>query len=89
MKLPSKFKIGISGCMNSCSEVAVKDMGFMGTPKGFTVMIGGNAGIRPRIGNVLIEHIKPEEVLPIAEKIVEYYKTNAKNYERMGMMIRF
>ena len=87
MKLPSKFKIGISGCMNSCSEVAVKDMGFMGTPKGFTVLIGGNAGIRARLGNVLAEHIKPEEVLPLAEKIVEYYKANAKNYERMGMMI--
>lgn len=87
MKLPSKFKIAISGCMNSCSEVAVKDMGFMGTPKGFTVLIGGNAGIRPRIGTVLIEHIKPEEVMPIAGKIVEYYKANARNYERMGMMI--
>lgn len=87
MQLPSKFKIAISGCMNSCSEVAVKDMGFMGTPKGFTVLIGGNAGIRPRLGNVLIEHIKPEEVMPIAAKIVDYYKANARNYERMGMMI--
>jgi NAD(P)H-nitrite reductase large subunit len=87
MKLPSKFKIAISGCMNSCSEVAVKDMGFMGTPKGFTVLIGGNAGIRPRLGNVLIENIPPDQVLPIAEKIVEYYKANARNYERIGMMI--
>ncbi|MCX7780965.1 MAG: NAD(P)/FAD-dependent oxidoreductase [Negativicutes bacterium] len=87
MKLPSKFKIGISGCMNSCSECAVKDMGFIGTPKGFHVLIGGNAGVRPRLGNVLMENIAPEDVLPMADKIVEYYKTNARNFERMGMLI--
>lgn len=87
MHLPSKFKIAVSGCMNSCTEPAVKDLGIMGTPKGFTVMIGGNAGIRPRIADVLIQNIKQEEVLPLVDKIVEYYKDNARKYERLGKMI--
>lgn len=73
--------------MNSCTEPAVKDLGIMGTPKGYTIMIGGNAGIRPRIADVLIENVKPEEVLPIVDKIVEYYKQNARKYERFGKMI--
>ncbi|HMM22883.1 MAG TPA: NAD(P)/FAD-dependent oxidoreductase [Selenomonadales bacterium] len=87
LSLPSKFKMAVSGCMNSCSEPAIKDLGLMGTPKGYTVLIGGNAGIRPRLGDVLAENVSQAEVLPLAEKIIAYYQTNAKSYERMGKMI--
>ncbi|VBB06303.1 Hypothetical protein LUCI_1533 [Lucifera butyrica] len=87
MKLPSKFKMGVSGCMNSCAEPAVKDLGIVGTPKGFNVLIGGNAGIKPRLANLLAEHVMPEQVLPLVEKIITYYRANARNYERMGMML--
>ena len=87
MKLPSKFKIGVSGCINSCSETAVKDLGIVGTPKGFNILIGGNAGVRPRLADTLAESVAPDNVLAIVDKVVEYYKQNARNYERMGMMI--
>jgi NAD(P)H-nitrite reductase large subunit len=53
LELPSKFKIGVSGCVNSCAEPAIKDLGIMGMPKGFTVMIGGNAGALPRLADTL------------------------------------
>ncbi|MEN6412627.1 MAG: hypothetical protein ABFC84_07675 [Veillonellales bacterium] len=85
--LPSKFKIAVCGCMNSCTEPAVKDLGIMGTPKGFTVMIGGNAGIKPRIADVLAQNLTADEVMVLADKIVSYYKENANKYERMGRMI--
>lgn len=88
MELPSKFKIGVAGCMNSCSEPAIKDLGLMGTPKGYNIMIGGNAGIKPRLADVLAEHVPAEEVLPLVDRIVEYYKNNAKNYERLGTMVQ-
>lgn len=87
MQLPSKFKIGVSGCVNSCSESAVKDLGFIGTPKGYSVMIGGSAGARPRLANLLAEGVSPDEAIALADKIIAYYKDNARNYERMGMMI--
>jgi NAD(P)H-nitrite reductase large subunit len=87
MNLPSKFKIGVSGCMNSCSEPAIKDLGIMGTPKGFTVMIGGNAGVQPRLANVLEANVPADKVLELVDKIVAYYKENGKNYERIGKMI--
>ena len=87
MALPSKFKIGVSGCMNSCSESAVKDLGLIGTRKGYTIMIGGNAGIKPRLADVLIENVPQEDVLALVDKAVTYYKENGKNYERMGTMI--
>ncbi|WP_462272155.1 NAD(P)/FAD-dependent oxidoreductase [Methanohalophilus sp.] len=86
MQLPSKFKIAVSGCMNSCSEPAVRDIGIMGTPKGYTVMVGGNAGIRPRIGDVIADELNDEEVKELVDKIVSYYKTYAKKH-RIGRMI--
>lgn len=87
IELPSKFKIGVSGCMNSCAEPAVKDLGIMGTTKGFTIVIGGNAGIRPRLANVLAEHVHPDQVMDLVDKAITYYKNNAKPYERFGSTI--
>ena len=87
MPLPSKFKIAVSGCQNSCSEPACKDLGVMGTPKGYTVMIGGNAGVVPRLADKLAMNLTHDEVLVLAEKIITYYKENAKPHERIGRMI--
>lgn len=85
--LPGKFKMAVSGCMNSCSEPAIKDIGIMGTPKGYTVMIGGNAGIKPRLADKLVENIAPEAVPVVVDKIIRYYQENAKPRERMSRMV--
>ncbi|WP_135606469.1 NAD(P)/FAD-dependent oxidoreductase [Methanococcoides sp. NM1] len=86
MELPSKLKIGVSGCMNSCAENAIKDIGIMGTPKGFTVMVGGSAGLRPRLAEVIAEELDEEEVLALVDKIITYYKTHTKKH-RLGRII--
>ncbi|NPE28078.1 NAD(P)/FAD-dependent oxidoreductase [Methanococcoides sp. SA1] len=86
MQLPSKFKMAVSGCMNSCSEPAVRDIGVMGTPKGFTLLVGGNAGIRPRIGDVIAEGLDGGEVLELVGRIIEFYMRSAKKY-RLGRLI--
>ncbi|ATU08755.1 nitrite/sulfite reductase domain-containing protein [Methanohalophilus portucalensis] len=86
MQLPSKFKIAVSGCMNSCSEPAVRDIGIMGTPKGYTLMVGGNAGIRPRLGDVIADGLNDDEVKELVDKIVSFYKTHTKKH-RIGRMI--
>lgn len=88
LRLPAKFKLAVSGCMNSCTEPALRDLGIMGTPKGYTIYIGGTAGIKPKIADVLLQNVQPEDVPPIVEKIVNYYKENARNYERIGAMIK-
>lgn len=87
MALPSKFKIAVSGCMNSCAEPAVKDLGIVGTPRGYRVMIGGNAGIIPRIADVIAKDIPAAEVLVLIDKIVAYYKEHARTHERLGRMM--
>lgn len=87
MSLPSKLKIAVCGCMNSCTEPAVKDIGIMGTPKGFSIMIGGNAGIKPRMADMLIEHVPLSEVAKIVARVISYYQQHAKKFERLGKMI--
>ena len=34
MSLPFKFKIGVSGCPNNCSESVIKDLGLVGAARG-------------------------------------------------------
>ncbi|MCE5285459.1 MAG: NAD(P)/FAD-dependent oxidoreductase [Pelosinus sp.] len=87
LALPSKFKIAVSGCMNSCTEPAVKDLGIVGTPRGYNVMIGGNAGVMPRIADVLVKDITSAEVLVVIDKIIKYYKEHARSHERLGRMM--
>ncbi|WP_135609856.1 NAD(P)/FAD-dependent oxidoreductase [Methanococcoides sp. AM1] len=86
MELPSKLKIAVSGCMNSCAENAIKDIGIMGTPKGFTVMVGGSAGLKPRLADTIAEELDEEEVLALVDKIITYYKTHTKKH-RIGRII--
>lgn len=87
MELPSKFKMAVSGCQNSCSEPAVRDIGIMGTPKGYVVMVGGNAGLKPRLGDRIASQMEPDQVTELVEKIINWYKENGKRNERIGELI--
>lgn len=88
MELPNKMKMGVSGCMLSCSEVWVKDIGILGTPKGWKVLVGGNSGTRPRIADVLVEEVATqEEVLEIVEKIINWYKAEPKKEQRLVRIV--
>ncbi|WP_406660957.1 NAD(P)/FAD-dependent oxidoreductase [Methanolobus sp. ZRKC3] len=86
MALPSKFKMAVSGCMNSCSEPAIKDIGVMGTPKGYTVMVGGNAAIKPRIADIIADELSEDEVLDLVDKVISFCKTNGSKH-RLGRVI--
>jgi NAD(P)H-nitrite reductase large subunit len=87
MELPNKLKMGVSGCMLSCAEVSVKDIGIMGVAKGWRVLIGGNAGVRPRLAEMLVDEVgSEEEVLAIVEKIITFYKNYPKK-ERLGRIL--
>jgi len=87
MELPDKLKIAIAGCQNSCTEPAVRDIGLMGTKEGWTIFVGGSAGRKPRIGWKLAENVSSEDAEKLVEKIIEFYKDNAKKGQRLGDFI--
>ncbi|HYA31240.1 MAG TPA: hypothetical protein VED67_00665 [Thermodesulfovibrionales bacterium] len=79
---PAKLKMGISGCPRCCGESHTRDIGIMGTSRGWTVIFGGNSGTRPRIGNVIAKNLSGEETLDLVERLLEYYRNHAKPKER-------
>jgi NAD(P)H-nitrite reductase large subunit len=87
MALPGKMKIGVSGCPNQCGETNFRDIGIVGAPKGWRVYVGGNGGAMARIGQELARDLSTEQVLPLVDKVVEYFRANAKPRERLGKTI--
>ncbi len=87
LELPAKFKIGVSGCPNQCAETCIKDIGLVGAPKGWRLLVGGNGGARPRLSKELAKDINTEEAIELIDRIIQYYKANAKPHQRLGAMI--
>jgi NAD(P)H-nitrite reductase large subunit len=87
MELPGKFKMAVSGCRLSCSESWVRDLGLIGEADGWTIVIGGNVGMKPRIAQKVADGLNTEQVMDACKSIIEYYKENAKKGERLGKMI--
>ncbi|MCD4814933.1 MAG: NAD(P)/FAD-dependent oxidoreductase, partial [Methanosarcinales archaeon] len=87
MSLPAKFKMGASGCPNCCAESWVKDIGFIGFKDGFKVVVGGEAGRKPRIGTELTYAASIDDAMKVTQDIIDYYKANGKPKERLGELI--
>lgn len=85
-EMPSKMKIGVSGCPNSCSESVLKDVGVIGTIDGWQIYAGGSGGAHPRFGDFIAAVATEQEALLLVDRIIEYYKANAE-IERMGQFI--
>ena len=86
--IPAKTKFGISGCKLNCGESYVRDIGAFATPDGWTVVIGGNSGGRPRIGDIIAEDLSEEDALDLIKKCLDYYSKNAKPRERIPRFIQ-
>ncbi len=84
MHLPAKLKMGISGCPRSCGgESYLRDIGVLGTGKGWTVIFGGNSGGRPRIGgDVVAKDLSADEAKDLVKRLLTYYQDTANPGER-------
>ena len=88
--LPSKVKVGISGCRMSCTEPYVRDVGIFATKKGWTLLFGGNGGGNPRLGEVVAEGLTDDQVIDLVERCLRVYQQNAKTKTRTArFMERF
>lgn len=85
--IPAKLKFGISGCRLNCSESFVRDIGAFAAPDGWTVVVGGNSGGRPRIGNIIAGKCSEAEALEVMKRILDFYAENANQRERLPRFI--
>jgi NAD(P)H-nitrite reductase large subunit len=79
---PAKVKIGVSGCQRCCGESRVRDIGILGTNRGWTVLFGGNAGRVPRSGDVVATGLATSEALDCIRRLADYYERHAEPGER-------
>jgi NAD(P)H-nitrite reductase large subunit len=86
MNLPSKMKMGVSGCKVQCAENCIKDISLYGTKEGWTVMVGGMGSARPRLADMLAEGLSSEAAEETVKKVVDFYRENSKR-ERIGFMV--
>ena len=86
MVLPSKMKMGVSGCKIQCAENCIKDISLYGTKDGWTIQIGGNGSAKPRLADILAEDLSSQDAKKMVADVVAYYKEHSKR-ERMGRMI--
>jgi len=95
MELPHKFKIVISGCPNACTRPQSSEIGIHGVvdvaaPEkriGYAVYVGDCGGRTPRTGFKLNRIITEDEVLSLIEKVIKFYKKNAKLRQRLALLI--
>lgn len=72
-EMPWKIKLGISGCPNDCAETCIKDIGLIGTPRGWHLTIGGNGGSQPRLSRRVLEYIPDDQqALAAVERLVDW-----------------
>lgn len=82
MDLPAKVKIGVSGCPLCCGESRVRDLGLIGKKKGWTVLMGGNAGNKVREADVIAQDLSREDAKALIAKLMNFYSDNGNKRER-------
>ena len=84
---PAKLKFGVSGCLRCCGESYTRDIGLVGTTKGWTVVFGGNSGRRPTLGTVIAQDLSQGDALDLVHRLLEYYRVNANQKERTARFL--
>lgn len=87
MELPGKMKFGVSGCPNQCAETCIKDIGLVGSKDGWSLLAGGCGARKPRLADTVAEELSTEGAKEIIDRMIAYYRENAKKNERMGNMM--
>ena len=85
--MPAKFKMGVSGCPNCCSDSWMKDIGLFGVGDGFRIIVGGKGGRAPVKGTFLADIGSAEETIKLVGRIIGFYVQNGKENERLGQLI--
>lgn len=85
--MPGKMKLAVSGCLNQCAESNFRDIGLVGLPGGWKVLIGGSGGAKAEIGQPIAEGLSDEQAIAAVDRLIDYFAANARANDRMGRLI--
>lgn len=86
-EMPARFEIAVSGCINDCAEGALRDLALVGMLRGWKIFIGGTSGSTPRLARLLAENLSTDQALIAVDKIIDWYRGHAKNFQRIGVLV--
>jgi NAD(P)H-nitrite reductase large subunit len=87
MSLPYKFKIGVSGCPNTCAESSIKDVGLIGIKKGWRIVAGGFVtSLNPRLADVIADGLNDDEAIALVDEVIQWFRL-ANKPKRLGKLI--
>ena len=86
--MPAALKIAVSGCPRNCMESQSNDIGFVGTPSGYKVYVGGRGGRKQVLGQMIKEGVKPEEMPALVEEIINKYLSSTNGKERISHVVQ-
>ncbi len=83
MATPNKLKISVSGCPLDCAEGRLRDIGLVGSKKGYTLYVGGCGGASPRIAEPVVRNLDAAEAEQMVDRLVAYYQQSGTR-KRLG-----
>ena len=86
-EFPAKIKIGVSGCPRCCGESRVRDIGILGTAKGWTVFFGGHSGLKSHVGEQVAANLTTSEARGLVRNLLAYYGAHAQPKERTSRFL--
>ncbi len=88
LDVPTPLKIGYAGCALGTSEPLSKDISVVKMRDVYDIYIGGDVkGIKPVFAQLLLASISEERVIPVVQRLIAYYQTNAKGKEKFPKFI--
>ena len=87
IELSAKLAIGVAGCKRSCSEPSTKDIGIVGRPHGYLILMGGSAGFSPRVARSIGQVATQNDVLTVIDRTIEFSKSRGGPTERLGAIL--
>lgn len=84
---PNRTKIGVTGCLNSCTSANSKDIAVLADKDGYVVRVGGSAGFHPRLPDEVARNLTEEQAERMVDAVFEYYSEHAELGDKLGPFI--
>jgi nitrite reductase (NADH) large subunit len=79
---PYRVKIGVSACLHNGAGSTTKDIGIIGTKRGWEIYVGGSSGRSVKAGQLFTVAETEEEAVHFIAGLVQYYRETANYSER-------
>jgi sulfite reductase (NADPH) hemoprotein beta-component len=93
LKLPRKFKIGLSGSARDEAQAMINDIGLFArvtdAGRGYRVYVAGGLGSTPEIAHLWLDFIPERDVLAACEAIVRVYFRDGERKNRKKNRMKF